>query len=39
LLPIVAVGTIPGQSAAMRAAWKDIASWVMLVSGITPLMI
>ncbi len=36
---MVAVGTMPGQFVAMRAAWKETASCVMLVSGSTPLMI
>jgi hypothetical protein len=36
---MVAVGSMPGQSVAMRAAWKETAPWVMLVSGSTPLMI
>jgi hypothetical protein len=36
---MMAVRTMPGQSAAMRAAWKEIAPCVMFVSGSAPVMI
>jgi hypothetical protein len=36
---MMAVRTMPGQFAAMRAAWKEMAPWVMSVSGMAPVMI
>jgi hypothetical protein len=36
---MMAVCTMPGQFATMRAAWKEMAPCVMFVRGIAPVMI